>query len=196
MIKKNPKVDAYLGRQENWQKESKALRKIALDCGLTEELKWGKPCYTFENSNIVIIQGFKESCGLLFFKGVLLKDPKKILKKQGENSQSARDVRFASVQEITKNEATLKAYIREAIKLEQSGAKVKLKKITDHKVPEELQKVFVKSATFKKAFQSLTPGRQRAYLLHFSSPKQSATRESRIEKCKKQILAGKGLNDL
>lgn len=191
----NPKVDAFLNRSEQWREEFDKLRSIILDCGLTEELKWGQPCYTFEDRNIVLMHGFKEYCALLFHKGALLTDPKGILVQQTENVQSARQIRFTNVREIVKLERVLKAYILEAIEAEKAGLKVPFKKTAEFAVPEELQTRLDGNAALKKAFNALTPGRQRAYLLHFSAPKQSKTRESRVEKCIKQILNGKGLND-
>jgi uncharacterized protein YdeI (YjbR/CyaY-like superfamily) len=190
----NPKVDFYFDK-EKWQKELEQLRKIVIDCGLDEELKWGCPCYTFEKSNIVLIHAFKEYCALLFFKGVLLKDSKGILVQQTENVQVARQVRFTNVAEIVKLKAILKAYIYEAIEVEKAGIKVNLKKTTAFAIPEEFQKTLNKNTALKKAFKALTPGRQRAYLLYFAAPKQSKTRETRIEKSTPQILDGKGLND-
>ena len=192
----NPKVDWFFSKDTKWQKEYEKLRTIILDCGLAEELKWGCPCYTFQNTNIVLIHGFKEYCALLFFKGALLNDPNSILIQQTENVQSARQVRFTNVREIVKMDKVLKAYVYEAIEVEKAGLKVKLKKTPDFKIPEEFQKQLDKKPALKKAFEALTPGRQRAYLLYFSAPKQSKTRESRIEKSIKQILKGKGLNDL
>jgi len=192
----NPKVDFYFDKAKSWQKEIEQLRTIALDCGLNEELKWGCPCYTFEKSNIVLIHTFKEYCALLFFKGALMNDPNGILIQQTKNVQSARQIRFTNLNEIVKLKRSLKAYIYEAIEVEKAGLKVPLKKTAQYKIPEEFQKKLEKSATLKKAFQSLTPGRQRAYILHFSAPKQSKTRESRVEKYTKQILDGKGLNDV
>ena len=191
----NPKVDWYFSKNEKWQKEIKKLRTIVLDCGLNEELKWGCPCYTFENSNIVLIHVFKEYRAVLFFKGALLNDADGILVQQTENVQAARQVRFTNVREIVEVEKKLKSYIYEAIEVEKAGLKVKLKKTAAFKMPEEFQRKLEKSTSLKKAFDALTPGRQRAYLLHFSSPKQSKTRESRVEKCTPQILEGKGLND-
>jgi len=191
----NPKVDFYFSKDGNWQKEIQQLRKIALDCGLAEELKWGNPCYTFQKSNIVLIHVFKEYCAFLFFKGALLKDDSGILIQQTENVQSARQIRFTNTKEITKMAPTLKAYIYEAIEVEKAGLKVPLKKTTEYRIPEEFQKKLDKSKALKTAFNALTPGRQRAYLLHFSSPKQSATREARVEKYLNHILSGKGLND-
>jgi len=192
----NPKVDFYFDKAKSWQKEIEQLRTIALDCGLNEELKWGCPCYTFEKSNIVLIHTFKEYCALLFFKGALMNDPNGILIQQTKNVQSARQIRFTNLSEIVKMKRSLKAYIYEAIEVEKAGLKVPLKKTAQYKIPEEFQKKLEKSATLKKAFQSLTPGRQRAYILHFSAPKQPKTRESRVEKYTKQILDGKGLNDV
>lgn len=191
----NPKVDWFFDKAANWQKEYEQLRIICLDCGLAEELKWGCPCYTFENRNIVLIHGFKEYCALLFFKGALLKDTDDILIQQTENVQSARQVRFVNVREIVKLKKVLKTYIYQAIEVEKAGLKVPLKKTSEFKVPEEFQKKLKQMPALKKAFNELTPGRQRAYLFYFSQPKQSATRESRIEKSLQQILDGKGLND-
>lgn len=190
----NPKIDRLLNHAKTWQEEMKTLRKIVLECGLTEELKWRLPCYTFEDNNIVIIQGFKEYCALMFFKGALLKDPKSVLSRPG-SSQAARQIRFTNTQEIMKMKSILKTYIKEAIRIEKSGLRVELKKTEDFEVPEEFQKKLDKDPRLKKAFETLTPGRQRAYLLYFSAAKQSKTRESRIEKYLKQILNGKGLND-
>jgi uncharacterized protein YdeI (YjbR/CyaY-like superfamily) len=193
--KMNPKVDGYLRANKKWQKELQALRRIILECGLSEEIKWRHPCYTFQDSNVIVLGAFKEYCALTFFKGALLKDAKGILAKPGENTQSARVIRFTHVDEVLKIEDILKSYINEAVEAEKAGLKVKFKKITEHKVPEELQKKLDEMPALKKAFAALTPGRQRAYLLHFSSAKQSKTRESRIEKCMPQILKGKGLDD-
>ncbi|MFC0775809.1 YdeI/OmpD-associated family protein [Terrimonas alba] len=192
----NPKVDWFFSKDTKWQKEYEKLRTIILDCGLTEELKWGCPCYTFENTNIVLIHGFKEYCALLFFKGALLNDPNEILIRQTKNVQSARQIRFTNVKEIVKMEKILKTYVYEAIEVERAGLKVKLKRTSDFKIPEEFQKKLNKSAALKTAFDALTPGRQRAYIFHFSQPKLSKTREARVEKYMKQILNGKGLNDL
>ncbi len=191
----NPKVDFYFVKAQKWQKETELLRTIVLHCGLTEELKWGCPCYTFENSNIVLIHVFKEYCALLFFKGALLQDAEGILVQQTENVQAARQVRFTSVQQIVEREAVLKAYIYEAIEVERSGLKVALKKTAEFEMPEEFQQKLDEDDALKTAFETLTPGRQRAYLLYFSGPKQSKTREARIEKCRQPILNGKGLND-
>jgi uncharacterized protein YdeI (YjbR/CyaY-like superfamily) len=190
----NPKVDGYLRNAKKWQKEFKKLRRIILDCQLTEELKWGKPCYSFQKSNIVIIQGFKEFCALLFCKGALLNDANGILEKPGENTQAARRIPFTNVREIVEMEPILKAYIHEAIEAEKAGLKVNFKK-NPEPIPEELQNKLDEMPALKTAFDALTPGRQRAYILYFSAPKQSKTRESRIEKCMRQILNGKGLND-
>jgi uncharacterized protein YdeI (YjbR/CyaY-like superfamily) len=191
----NPKVDFYFDKEKKWQKEIEQLRTIVLDCGLNEELKWGCPCYTFQESNIVLIHVFKEYCALLFFKGALLNDANGILIQQTENVQAARQIRFTNVQEIVKMEKILKAYIYEAIEVERAGLKVKLKKTSDFKIPEEFQKKLNKNPTLKTAFNALTPGRQRAYIFYFSQPKQSKTRESRIETYMQQILDGKGLDD-
>jgi len=195
MNKMNPKVDVFLSKAKKWQEEMKKLRMIILDCGLTEELKWGKPCYTFEKSNIVLIHGFKEYCALLFFKGALLKDANGILIQQTENVQAARQSRFTNAREIVEMEPILKAYIYEAIEVEKAGLKVNFKKTTEFNIPEEFQNKLDEIPALKKAFGALTPGRQRGYILYFSAPKQSKTRESRIEKCMQQILNGKGLND-
>jgi len=191
----NPKVDWFFAKDSQWQKEYEKLRKIILDCGLIEELKWGCPCYTFENTNIVLIHGFKEYCALLFFKGALLNDPNGILIQQTKNVQSARQIRFTNVREIVKMEKILKAYVYEAIEVERAGLKVKLKKTSEFKTPEEFQKRLDKNTALKKAFDALTPGRQRAYIFYFSQVKQSKTREARVEKYIKQILSGKGLDD-
>ena len=193
--KMNPKVDVFLSKAKKWHEEMEKLRMIILDCGLTEELKWGKPAYTFQESNIVIIQGFKEYCALLFFKGVLLKDPNGILKKTGENTRVGRQVRFTSVREIVKMKPVLKSYIQQAIEVEKAGLKVNIEENTDP-IPEELENKLNEIPALKSAFNALTPGRQRGYILYFSAAKQSITRESRIEKCMPQILNGKGLNDL
>ena len=191
----NPKVDKYLNREKRWQEEFEKLRAIILDVGLTEEFKWGQPCYTFEKSNVVLIHGFKDYCALLFFKGALLEDPERILVQQTANVQSARQIRFEDIREIYRMESTLKSYIREAIEVEKAGLKVDLKETKEFNMPEEFQKKLESSSALKKAFNALTPGRQRGYLLYFSQPKQSKTRESRIEKYKQHILDGKGLND-
>ena len=191
----NPKVDWFFAKDTQWQKEYEKLRKIILDCGLIEELKWGCPCYTFENTNIVLIHGFKEYCALLFFKGALLNDPNDLLIQQTKNVQSARQIRFTNAREIVKMEKILKAYVYEAIEIERAGLKVKLKKTSEFKIPEEFQKRLDKSTALKKAFDALTPGRQRAYIFYFSQAKQSKTREARVEKYLKQILNGKGIDD-
>ena len=191
----NPAVDFYFSKAKKWQEEVILLRAIALDCGLTEELKWGNPCYTLGKSNIVLIHAFKEYCAYLFFKGALLKDPKKILIQQTENVQAARQIRFTSAKEIAKMKATLTAYIQQAMLVEKAGLKVTLKKTEAFPMPAEFANRLKKNKALKTAFNSLTPGRQRAYLLHFAAPKQSQTRESRIDKATPQILDGKGLND-
>ena len=191
----NPKVDAYIGKLKQWREETEKLRAIVLECPVTEELKWGVPCYTVDDKNVVLIHGFKEYCAILFVKGALLKDPKGILIQQTENVQSARQVRFTSLQEIVKLQSVLKTYIRAAIEVEKAGLKVARKSTEEFEVAEEFQNKLNKTPALKKAFEALTPGRQRAYLLHFSSAKQSKTRESRIEKCMPMILEGKGLND-
>lgn len=191
----NPKVDWYFDKATAWQKEYQQLRKIALDCGLTEELKWGCPCYTFENRNIVLIHGFKEYCAFLFFKGALLADTSNILIQQTPNVQSARQIRFTDLKQIVKMQAVLKAYIHEAIAVEKAGLKVTLKKTEEFPMPEEFQNRLDQDKTLKTAFEGLTPGRQRAYIFYFSQPKQAKTRESRIEKSVQPILEGRGLND-
>ena len=193
--KANPQVDWYFSKAKSWKEESTKLRTIILDCGLTEELKWGKPCYTYQKSNIVLIHGFKDYCAVLFFKGALLKDAKAILVQQTENVQAARQLRFTNVREIVKLEPILKAYIKEAIKVEKAGLEVTYKKTSEFRVPEEFQNKLDKTPALKTAFAALTPGRQRGYILYFSAPKQSKTREARVEKCILQILKGKGLAD-
>jgi uncharacterized protein YdeI (YjbR/CyaY-like superfamily) len=192
MNRMNPKVAEYLRKAKKWQEEMKKLRRISLDCGLTEELKWGKPCYTFQKSNIVIIQGFKEFCALLFCKGALLNDPNGILKKFGW--QAARRTPFTNVREMVEMEPILKAYIYEAIEVEKAGLEVNFKK-NPEPIPEEFQNKLDEIPALKTAFDALTPGRQRGYILYFSRAKQSKTRESRVETCMQQILNGKGLND-
>jgi len=191
----NPKVDFYFNKAKKWQEELEQLRMTVLDCGLTEELKWGVPCYTFQKSNIVLIHVFKAYCALLFFKGALLNDVYGILIQQTENVQAARQIRFSNVRETVEMETILKAYIYEAIEVEKAGLKVDFKKNTELIIPEELKNKLNEIPALKTAFDALTPGRQRAYMLHFSAPKQSKTRESRVEKYMQQILDGKGLND-
>jgi uncharacterized protein YdeI (YjbR/CyaY-like superfamily) len=191
----NPKVDFYFNKSNKWQSELEQLRKIALDCQLTEELKWGTPCYTFQGKNIVLIHDFKEYCALLFFKGALLSDANGILIMQSKNMQAQRQIRFTNVEEIVEQQAILKAHIYEAIEVEKAGLQVKFKKTEEFVLVDEFQKKLDEFPELKTAFEALTPGRQRAYMLHFSSPKQSKTRESRVEKCMAQILEGKGLND-
>ncbi|WP_033580121.1 YdeI/OmpD-associated family protein [Priestia aryabhattai] len=193
--KMNPKVDEFLTKAKKWKEEYETLRKIVLDCELTEDFKWMNPCYTFEKKNIVLIHGFKEYCALLFPKGSLLQDSHGVLIQQTENVQGARQIRFTNVQEIAEKEAILKAYIYEAIEVEKAGLKVKVKKPEELIIPEELQHKFDEIPALKTAFTTLTPGRQRAYILHFSAAKQSKTRASRVEKCIPNILNGKGLND-
>lgn len=191
----NPKLDFVFEKEDKWKEEFNKLRSIILDCGLTEELKWGQACYMYHESNIVLIHGFKEYCALLFFKGALLSDTKGILVQQTANVQATRQVRFTHVREIAKLEKTLKAYIYEAIEAEKAGLKVTLKKTSEFPMPEEFKKKLDKTPALKKAFEALTPGRQRGYLLYFSQAKQSATRASRIEKYIPHIMKGKGLND-
>jgi uncharacterized protein YdeI (YjbR/CyaY-like superfamily) len=195
MNKTNPKVDGYLRKSKEWQEELQKLRTIILDCQLTEEVKWRVPCYTFQGSNVLFIGRFKESCVLSFVKGALLKDAKGILIQQTENSQSVRVIRFTNVQQIAKLEPVLKAYINEAIEVEKAGLKVNFKKPSEFKIPEEFRAKLDEAPALKKAFAALTPGRQRAYLLHFSGAKQSKTRASRVEKWRQHILNGKGIDD-
>jgi uncharacterized protein YdeI (YjbR/CyaY-like superfamily) len=191
----NPKVDAFLRKERQWKKEFEKLRTILLDSKLTEELKWGVPCYTFKKKNVVLMHGFKEYCALLFFKGALLHDANGILIRQTKNVQAARQIRFNNVREISEMENMLKTYIREAIEVEEAGLKVSFKKTEEFAMPEEFQRKLNKNPALKKAFNALTPGRQRGYILYFSAPKQPKTRESRIEKYVQQILSGNGLND-
>ena len=191
----NPKVDFFFNKAKQWQEEYEKLRTIVLDCGLAEELKWGCPCYTFEGNNIVLIHGFKDYCALLFMKGALLTDDHGILIQQTENVQSARQIRFRDIREIYELESTVKAYIQQAIEVEKAGLKVKFKKSSEFTMPEEFQTKLDRMPKLKKAFEALTPGRQRGYLLHFSSAKQAKTRAARVEKYIPQILEGKGLDD-
>ena len=205
----NPKVDVYfmagcgrcpLGntpecKVNNWREELEKLREVILNCGLDEELKWGVPCYTFRGSNILLISAFKENCVISFFKGALLKDTGGILSKPGENTQAGRVIRFTDIREIARIETLLKAYIHEAVEVEKSGLKVDFKKTSEYEIPEEFQNKLDEIPALKTAFDSLTPGRQRAYILHFSQPKQSQTRAARVERCMPRIFSGKGLND-
>lgn len=191
----NSKVDAFLSKAKKWQLEFEKLRQIILDCGLTEDFKWGHPCYTFEKKNVVLIHGFKDYCALLFHKGALMSDPEGILVQQTENVQAARQMRFKDGREIFDLEPVLKSYIEEAIEIERAGLKVPFKKTHEFNMPAEFEKKLAANATLKKAFESLTPGRQRGYLLYFSGAKQSKTREARIEKYAPQIMKGKGLDD-
>ncbi|MEH6765390.1 MAG: YdeI family protein [Aequorivita antarctica] len=192
----NPKVvDRFLDRAEKWKEEMKLLRKICLDCGLTEDFKWMHPCYTLKGKNVVLIHEFKEYCALLFHKGTLLKDSEKILIQQTENVQAARQIRFTNIEDIVALESTIKAYIFEAIEVEKAGLKIEMKKVSEFNMPEELQLKFKEDPSLKTAFEALTPGRQRGYLLYFSQAKQSKTREARIEKYIPKIFDGKGIND-
>jgi uncharacterized protein YdeI (YjbR/CyaY-like superfamily) len=191
----NPAVGEHLAKATKWSEEMAKLREIVLECPLTEEVKWGQPCYTFDGANVVLIHGFKEYCALLFFKGALMKDPEGILIQQTENVQAGRQIRFTDLQEIIRMESVLKAYIEEAIEVEKSGLKVKHKGTSEFKMPEEFERKLDEDAALKAAFEALTPGRQRGYLLYFSGAKQAKTREARIEKCVPQILSGKGLQD-
>ena len=195
MNKMNPKVDGFFKKAKKWRGEFEKLRMVCLDCGLTEELKWGKPCYTYQESNIVLIHGFKDYCALLFFKGALLKDPKGILVQQTENVQAARQIRLTNVREIVEMEPTLKDFIKEAIEVDKAGLQVSYKKTSEFVIPEEFQNRLNESPALKKAFDALTPGRQKGYILYFSEAKQPTTREARVKKCVQQILKGKGLND-
>jgi uncharacterized protein YdeI (YjbR/CyaY-like superfamily) len=191
----NPTVDEFLRKAKNWREEFEKLRMLCLDCGLTEELKWGKPCYTYQGTNVVLIHGFKNYCALLFIKGALLKDPEGILVQQTENVQAARQIRFTNVRKIVELTPVLKRYIKEAIEVENAGLEVNYKKTSEFAIPQEFQNRLNNSPGLKKAFTALTPGRQRGYILYFSAAKQSKTREARIEKCTPLILEGKGLND-
>jgi len=195
MNKMNPKVDFFFHKSKKWQKELAKLRTIVLDCQLTEELKWGVPCYMLQKSNIVLIHEFKEYCAFLFFKGALLTDAKGILVQQTKNVQATRQIRFANVQEIVEMESILKAYIHQAIEVEKAGLKVDFKKTTEFDIPKEFQNKLDEMPALKEAFEALTPGRQRAYILYFSAPKLSKTREARVEKCVDLIFDGMGLND-
>jgi uncharacterized protein YdeI (YjbR/CyaY-like superfamily) len=191
----NPKVDDFLGKATKWREEMKQLRRTVLSCGLAEELKWGKPCYTAQGQNIVLIHGFKEYCAVLFFKGALLRDANRILVQQTANVQAGRQIRFTNLGEILEREPILKAYIQEAVEVEKAGLKVSHKQTSEFSVPEEFQNKLDRIPALRAAFNALTPGRQRGYLLYFSAAKQSKTRESRVEKCTPQILKGKGLTD-
>ncbi|MCM3203194.1 YdeI/OmpD-associated family protein [Paenibacillus illinoisensis] len=192
---RNTKIDPYFNKLKNWKEEFELLREIVLDCGLTEDFKWMHPCYTLDGKNIVLIHGFKEYCALLFHKGALLKDPHGILIQQTENVQAARQLRFTNAQTIQEMQLIIQDYIEEAVQIEKAGLQVELKKHDEYTLPEELANKFVEIPDLKTAFEGLTPGRQRAYIMHFSSPKQSKTRESRVEKYISHILDGKGLND-
>jgi uncharacterized protein YdeI (YjbR/CyaY-like superfamily) len=191
----NPKVDAFLKRQDKWRPEFEKLREILLACGLDEDLKWGQPCYALDGKNVALIHGFKEYCAILFNKGVLLKDTKGVLIQQTKNVQAARQIRFTSVADVTKLAKTVKAYVREAIEIELSGVKVPMKETKEFEVAEELSRALAKNAKLKAAFGALTPGRQRAYMLHFAQPKLAKTREARVEKHVPRILKGLGLDD-
>ena len=195
MPQTNPKAEAFVRRSEKWQDELAQLRAIILECGLDEALKWGVPCYTFEGNNIVLIHEFKEYCAMLFFKGALLSDPDGLLVQQTANVQATRQLRFTNVQQVREQQAAIKGYVREAIAAEQAGLKVPMKETAEFRVPKEFQDKLDEIPELKAAFEALTPGRQRGYLLHFAAPKQSKTREARVEKCMQQIFDGKGLND-
>ena len=191
----NPKVDDYLSNTTKFQKELELLRSIVLDCGLIEELKWGTPCYMFQKTNIILLGAFKDSCIISFLKGALLSDTENLLMKAGENTQAARIIKFTNVKDIVKIKSILKTYIFEAVEIEKAGLKVEPKKHSEYNVPDELKNQFKQKPDFKKAFEALTPGRQRGYLLYFSDSKQSKTREARIEKYTQRIISGKGIND-
>jgi uncharacterized protein YdeI (YjbR/CyaY-like superfamily) len=191
----NPEVDWFFEKPTKWQKAYRHLRELVLACGLDETLKWGCPCYTHGNANIVLIHGFKEYCALLFMKGALMKDPKGLLIQQTKNVQSARQIRFASLDEVTAREKSVKAYVREAVKIENAGLVVKPKRTEDFEVPEAFQNRLDEDATLEASFRSLTPGRQRAYLLYFAQAKQARTREARVQKCIPAILQGRGFDD-
>lgn len=191
----NPTVTAYLHQAKTWQEEMKLLRSILLDCGMQEDLKWGKPCYSYQNTNLIIIQPFKSYCALGFFKGSVLGDPQKILIKPGENTQGGRQIRFTGVKEIADMEPVLKQYVFEAIEAEKAGVKVQYKKTKDYDVPEELEVEMNRNPNLKSAFEALTPGRQRGYLLYFGGAKQSKTRVDRVKRYMPRILAGKGMED-
>lgn len=191
----NPDVDEFMNEAKQWQEELRKLRSIVLECKLTEQLKWKQPCYTFEDHNIVILAAFKDNCALSFFKGVFLKDTDGVLTKPGENSQAGRLIRFTSLKEIVNMEAILKAYILEAIEIEKAGLSVNSLKKAEYEIPQELHQKFIEDPVFETAFKALTPGRQRAYVMYFTAPKQSKTRESRIEQYRDQVCDGKGFND-
>jgi uncharacterized protein YdeI (YjbR/CyaY-like superfamily) len=195
MTDKNPKVDAFISHAEKWQDAFKELRRIILDCGLTEELKWGVPCYSYEKKNVVLIHGFKEYCAILFVKGALLKDAMGVLIQQTENVQSARQIRFSEADQVVEMESLLKGYIHEAIEVEKAGLKVDYKETSEYKIPLEFQSKLDELPALKAAFEALTPGRQRGYLFYFSQPKLASTRQARVEKYLPQIMDGKGLND-
>jgi uncharacterized protein YdeI (YjbR/CyaY-like superfamily) len=195
MCRTNPKVDAYLERSERWQAEMTALRAVLLDCPLVEDLKWGVPCYTQDEKNVVLIHGFKDYCALLFMKGALMRDPEGVLVQQTDNVQSARQIRFTGLDEVNRMQNLLKTYVHDAIEVEKAGLKVVRKTVAEFSVPEEFEAAIEADPALKSAFEALTPGRRRAYLLHFSSAKQSATRQARIDKCRTAIMAGKGLLD-
>jgi len=195
MVNTNPKVDTFIGKAKKWQKELELLRSIVLECGLTEDFKWGHPCYTTQDKNVVVIQGFKEYCALMFFKGALLKDTKHLLTKPGENTQAGRQFRFTDLNDIIKLGKVIKLYVREAATAEKAGLKVELKKTSDYTIPDEFKIQLKKNSKLKTSFESLTPGRQRAYLLYFGSAKLSQTREARVAKYMPKILKGKGMDD-
>jgi len=193
MTTKNSKIDEFVSLAKAWRGEIEWLRSILLDCGLDEDIKWGKPCFVFEGSNVAIIQPFKEQCSLLFFKGALLKDTHGLLRSQGENTQSAMRLEFTSVTQVTK--AAVKSYVTQAIAVEKAGLKVEFKAKDELEFPTELTQILKKDSKLAKAFLALTPGRKRAYIMHFANAKQSPTRTARIEKCVPKILAGLGMND-
>ena len=195
MSKKNPKVDAFVERAKQWQGETKKLRSIMLGCGLNEELKWGKPCYAYDGNNLAIVQGFKEHCSLMFFKGALLKDPDGHLVSQGKNTQAAMRMQFTSLKQVREMEPIVRSFVDQAIEVEKQGRKVDFKAKDDLQLPDELKAKLDRDAKLSKAFFALTPGRRRGYVLHISGAKQSATRSARVDRCRDRILQGKGLND-
>lgn len=192
---RNPEIDAFIDQADRWQEEMSQLREILVDCDLTEELKWGKPCYTAHGGNIVIMQPFKAHLSLMFFKGALLDDPEGILRSQGENTQAARRIELTSPAQVAERRSAIAAYAEEAIAVEEAGLEVPKKKVADYDVPAELEKRFEEDAAYREAFEALTPGRKKSYLLHFSGAKRSETRERRIEKCRARVIEGKGFNE-
>lgn len=195
MTARNPEIDAFIDGAARWQKEMMELRQVLLDCDLTEEVKWGKPCYTAHGGNIVIMQPFKPHLSLMFFKGALLDDPEGILRSQGENTRAALRIEFTSPEQVTGRSSTLKSYIEEAIAVEEAGLEVPKKKVADYEVPAEFEERLREDETYRAAFEALTPGRKKSYLIHFSGAKRATTRERRIEKCRDKVLEGKGFHE-